>query len=152
MENQETQPQEQTSKFAGIEDALDVKTEIMQTDTSIKKVEPSADISDKQQLKKDYEYTRGNLYSLIEKGQEAVDGILELAQESDSPRAFEVAGQLIKHVGDVADKLVDLQKKVKDIEKDDGKSSKATNVTNNAVFFGSTADLQKFLKNNGDSK
>ena len=89
---------------------------------------------------------------MIEKGQEAVDGILELAQESDSPRAFEVAGQLIKHVGDVADKLVDLQKKVKDIEKDDGKSSKATNVTNNAVFFGSTADLQKFLKNNGDSK
>ena len=69
MENQETQPQEQTSKFAGIEDALDVKTEIMQTDTSIKKVEPSADISDKQQLKKDYEYTRGNLYTLIDKGQ-----------------------------------------------------------------------------------
>jgi len=89
---------------------------------------------------------------MIEKGQEAIDGILELAQESDSPRAFEVAGQLIKHVGDVADKLVDLQKKVKDIEKDDGKSSKASNVTNNAVFFGSTSDLQKFLKNNGDSK
>ena len=66
-------------------------------------------------MKKDYEYTRGNLYSLIEKGQ-AVDGILELAQESDQPRAFEVAGQLIKHVGDVADKLVDLQKKVADIE------------------------------------
>ena len=68
--------------------------------------------STKEQLKKDYEYTRGNLYSLIEKGQEAVDGILDLAQQSDQPRAFEVAGQLIKHVGDVADKLVDLQKKL----------------------------------------
>ena len=66
--------------------------------------------------------------------------------------AFEVAGQLIKHVGDVADKLADLHKKVKDIEKEDGKSSKSTNVTNNAVFFGSTNDLQKFLKNNDNSK
>ena len=72
--------------------------------------------STKEQLKKDYEYTRGHLYSLVEKGQEAVDGILELAQESDQPRAFEVAGQLIKHVGDVADKLVDLEKKVSEIE------------------------------------
>ena len=144
MENQETQPQEQTSKFAGIEDALDVKTEIMQTDTSIKEVEPSADISDKQQLKKDYEYTRGNLYTLIDKGQEAVDGILELAQESDQPRAYEVAGQLIKHGGDVADKLVDLQKKVNEIE-NPGKG-KQTEVTNNTMFVGSTADLAKFLK------
>ena len=148
MENQETQPQEQTSKFAGIEDALDVKTEIMQTDTSIKKVEPSADISDNQQLKKDYEYTRGNLYTLIDKGQEAVDGILELAQESDQPRAYEVAGQLIKHVGDVADKLVDLQKKVNDIE-NPGKG-KQTEVTNNTMFVGSTADLAKFLKQEKD--
>ena len=148
MENQETQPQEQTSKFDGIEDALDVKTEIMQTDTSIKKVEPSADISDKQQLKKDYEYTRGNLYTLIDKGQEAVDGILELAQESDQPRAYEVAGQLIKHVGDVADKLVDLQKKVNEIE-NPGKG-KQTEVTNNTMFVGSTADLAKFLKQEKD--
>ena len=148
MENQETQPQEQTSKFAGIEDALDVKTEIMQTDTSIKKVEPSADISDIQQLKKDYEYTRGNLYTLIDKGQEAVDGILELAQESDQPRAYEVAGQLIKHVGDVADKLVDLQKKVNEIE-NPGKG-KQTEVTNNTMFVGSTADLAKFLKQEKD--
>ena len=148
MENQETQPQEQTSKFAGIEDALDVKTEIMQTDTSIKKVEPSVDISDKNQLKKDYEYTRGSLYTLIDKGQEAVDGILELAQESDQPRAYEVAGQLIKHVGDVADKLVDLQKKVNEIE-NPGKR-KQTEVTNNTMFVGSTADLAKFLKQEKD--
>ena len=144
MENQETQPQEQTSKFAGIEDALDVKTEIMQANTSIKKVEPSADISDKQQLKKDYEYTRGNLYTLIDKGQEAVDGILELAQESDQPRAYEVAGQLIKSVADTTDKLADLHKKVKDIEEDNPK--KQGTVTNNALFVGSTSELSKMLK------
>jgi uncharacterized protein YaaN involved in tellurite resistance len=141
-------------KYDEIDDALDITPTEVKSEKIVKKEPEVTEIvtSTQEQLKKDYEYTRGNLYSLIEKGQEAVDGILELAQESDSPRAFEVAGQLIKHVGDVADKLVDLQKKVKDIEKDDGKSSKATNVTNNAVFFGSTADLQKFLKNNGDSK
>ena len=141
-------------KYDEIDDALDITPTEVKSEKIVKKEPEVTEIvtSTQEQLKKDYEYTRGNLYSLIEKGQEAVDVILELAQESDSPRAFEVAGQLIKHVGDVADKLVDLQKKVKDIEKDDGKSSKATNVTNNAVFFGSTADLQKFLKNNGDSK
>ena len=141
-------------KYDEIDDALDITPTEVKSEKIVKKEPEVTEIvtSTQEQLKKDYEYTRGNLYSLIEKGQEAVDGILELAQESDSPRAFEVAGQLIKHVGDVADKLVDLQKKVKDIEKEDGKSSKATNVTNNAVFFGSTADLQKFLKNNGDSK
>jgi hypothetical protein len=95
-------------------------------------------------IKKDYEYTRGNLYSLIEKGQEAIDGILELAQESDSPRAYEVAGQLIKSVGDVTDKLMDLQKKLKDVEDE---TIKTTNtVTNNAVFVGSTSELSKLLK------
>jgi len=98
-----------------------------------------------QDLKKDYEYTRGNLYSLIEKGQEAINGILVLAGEGASPRAYEVAGQLIKNVADTTDKLVDLQKKMKDIE---GESEKSTskNVTNNALFVGSTAELQKLLK------
>jgi len=132
-----------TSKFDGIGEALDVSTEIVKSEA------PKTEIVDttatKEQLKKDYEYTRGNLYSLIEKGQEAVDGILELAQESDQPRAYEVAGQLIKHVGDVADKLVDLQKKVADIENPKG-STKEVNTTNNTMFVGSTADLAKFLK------
>src|SRR6056300_1715214 len=116
MDSHETPSQELTNKFDGISDALDVDTDIVSTQSKgeIAPVEEFA--STKEQLKKDYEYTRGNLYSLIEKGQEAVDGILELAQESDQPRAFEVAGQLIKHVGDVADKLVDLQKKVAEIE------------------------------------
>jgi hypothetical protein len=97
------------------------------------------------QIQKDYEYSRGQYYSIIEKGQEAINGILELAQESDSPRAYEVAGQLIKSVSDATDKLLDLQKKMKDVQKED-KGSVSTNVTNNAVFFGSTTELQKFLK------
>ena len=95
-------------------------------------------------IKKDYEYTRANLYSLIEKGQEAINGIMELASESDSPRAYEVAGQLIKNVADTTDKLADLQKKIKELEEDNVKQT--TNVTNNALFVGSTSDLSKLLK------
>jgi Terminase DNA packaging enzyme len=94
---------------------------------------------------KDYEYTRGNLYSLIEKGQEAINSILELAQETDQPRAYEVAGQLIKNVADATDKLLDLQKKLKDVE-EGGAIKNTTNVTN-ALFVGSTAELAKLLKN-----
>ena len=97
----------------------------------------------KNDISKDYEYTRGNLYSIIEKGQEAIDGILELAQESEQPRAYEVAGQLIKSVSDATDKLMDLQKKLKDVEEE---KTKTTNVTNNALFVGSTADLAKLIK------
>jgi hypothetical protein len=95
-------------------------------------------------IKKDYDYTRANLYSLIEKGQEAINGIMELAGEGGSPRAYEVAGQLIKSVADTTDKLIDLQKKVKDIEEDVVKTT--NNVTNNAVFVGSTSELSKLLK------
>ena len=98
----------------------------------------------KEDISKDYEYTRGNLYSIIEKGQEAINGILELAQESEMPRAYEVAGQLIKSVSDATDKLMDLQKKLKDVNKEEEKGP--SSVTNNALFVGSTADLQKMLK------
>merc|ERR1711991_62210 len=95
-------------------------------------------------IEKDYKYTRGQLYSIIEKGQEAINGILELAQESEMPRAYEVAGQLIKSVSDATDKLMDLQKKLKDVNKEEEKGP--SSVTNNALFVGSTADLQKMLK------
>lgn len=112
-------------------------------------------IPENQDIQKDYEYTRANLYSLIEKGQEAINGIMELAGEGGSPRAYEVAGQLIKSVADTTDKLADLQKKIKDLEEDGKKTT--NNVTNNAVFVGSTSELQKmlkqgFLNNNKDSK
>jgi len=130
--------------FDDLNDAFNVSAEIVPKSvqsevTDILKKEAK----DKTDIQRDYEYTRGNLYSLIEKGQEAINGILELAQESEMPRAYEVAGQLIKSVSDATDKLMDLQKKLKDIEEDTPKGP--TNVTN-ALFVGSTADLQKLLK------
>ena len=131
-------------KTDGLDDAFNVETSIVPAE--VEKVQKK-EKQNSDHVSKDYEYTRGNLYSLIDKGQEAVDGILELAQESDQPRAYEVAGQLIKHVGDVADKLVDLQKKVADIE---APKKKEVNTTNNTMFVGSTADLAKFLKQQRD--
>jgi hypothetical protein len=131
-----------TKKFDGLNDAFNIEGEIVSQDTEIEKIEKIK--SSVEDVKKDYEYTRGNLYSLIEKGQEAINGILELAQESEMPRAYEVAGQLIKNVADATDKLMDLQKKLKEVEEDKTKSP--TNVTN-ALFVGSTADLAKLLKN-----
>ena len=105
-------------------------------------------------VSKDYDYTRGNLYSLIEKGQEAINGIMEVAGETASPRAYEVAGQLIKSVADTTDKLADLHKKVKEIEEDNPKTQNT--VTNNALFVGSTSELSKMLKdgilNNNNSE
>ena len=118
----------------------------------VRRKEATTDITD--DIDKDYKYTRANLYSLIEKGQEALNGILELAGESASPRAYEVAGQIIKSVGDTTDKLADLQKKVKDLDEDSVKAP--SNVTNNALFVGSTSELSKMLKdgvlNNNNAK
>ena len=132
--------------FDSIDDALDITdrgAEIMKKEPASKPVKKVK--SDKEDLTKDYEYSRAQLYSLVEKGQEAVDGALDVAQQSDSARAYEVAGQLIKHVADTADKLVDLQKKMKEIDEVNTKQN-TTNVTNNSLFVGSTADLQKMLK------
>ena len=129
--------------FESISNALNTETDIVEVESvpiEIQKVK-----QERNDLKKDYEYSRGQLYSLIEKGQEAINGILEVAGEGASPRAYEVAGQLIKSVGDVTDKLVDLQKKVKDIE-DVSEKTTTNNVTNNALFVGSTAELSKLLK------
>jgi hypothetical protein len=135
-----------TKKFDKLNETFNVDGEIVpvvpiESETLVEKIEKvSLTVDD---IKKDYDYTRGNLYSLIEKGQEAINGILELAQETEMPRAYEVAGQLIKNVGDIADKLMDLQKKVKDIEED---SPKGPTTVNNALFVGSTAELAKLLK------
>ena len=110
----------------------------------VKKESPKKDnIVKINEIEKDYEYTRANLYSIIEKGQEAINGIMEVAGESASPRAYEVAGQLIKSVADTTDKLMDLQKKLRDVNED---SPKTNNVTNNALFVGSTSELSKMLK------
>ena len=130
-----------TKNFDEIEDSLgiaksDEKVEIMKSE-----VVPERNKDD---VTKDYEYTRGNLYSIIEKGQEAINGILELVQESDQPRAYEVAGQLIKSVSDATDKLMDLQKKLKDVNAEE--KEKGPSTVNNALFVGSTAELAKMLK------
>ena len=135
-----------TNKFDDLNDAFNVAGDIVPAATEKTEVIPKQEKSERpvvDDVRKDYEYTRGNLYSIIEKGQEAINGILELAQESEMPRAYEVAGQLIKNVADATDKLIDLQKKLKDIEEESPKGP--TNVTN-ALFVGSTAELQKLLK------
>ena len=131
-----------SSSYESLDKAFNIKNEIVEVDNTISAVEIEQKKSD--DITKDYEYTRANLYSLIEKGQEAINGIMELAGESDSPRAYEVAGQLIKSVGDVTDKLIDLQKKLKEVEEDNKKTTTVTN--NNAVFVGSTTELSKLLK------
>jgi methylmalonyl-CoA mutase N-terminal domain/subunit len=129
-------------KFDSIDSALNIESDIIEVE------EVKEDLNIRtitgEDIQKDYEYTRANLYSLIEKGQEAINGIMELAGEGGSPRAYEVAGQLIKSVGDVTDKLIDLQKKLKDVEEETVKT--ANSVTNNAVFVGSTSELSKLLK------
>ena len=131
-----------TKNFDELNETFNVDSEIVSEPTSVEKIEKiNSSVND---VKKDYDYTRGNLYSIIEKGQEAINGILELAQESEMPRAYEVAGQLIKNVADATDKLMDLQKKLKDVEEEKEVKS-PTNVTN-ALFVGSTADLAKLLK------
>ncbi len=134
-----------TKKFDDLNNTFNVSGEIISSKAEVLEEKIEKVVAPVDDIKKDYDYTRGNLYSLIEKGQEAINGILELAQESEMPRAYEVAGQLIKNVADATDKLMDLQKKLKDIEEE--KVSKGpTNVTN-ALFVGSTAELSKLLKN-----
>ena len=138
-----------TKKFDKLNEAFNIENEDDLIHPEISENIPNEIQTEKKSLiddiKKDYEYTRGNLYSIIEKGQEAINNVLELAQETDTPRAYEVVGQLIKNVSDATDKLIDLQKKIKDL--DEVKIQKGpTNVTN-ALFVGSTAELSKMLKN-----
>ena len=134
-----------SKEYKSINKALDI-TEVEVSNTPeggcIPRKNTLTKVEDKNDSVKDYEYTRGNLYSLIEKGQEALNGVLELAQESDSARAYEVAGQMIKSVGDTTDKLIDLQQKMKEL---DEQPKGPTNVTN-ALFVGSTAELSKLIK------
>ena len=105
---------------------------------------PPQDIDD---VDADYTYQRDNFYNLIEKGQNAIEGILNVAKESDHPRGYEVAGNLIKQVAEVTEKLGDLQEKMKKLKEVPNSAPK--NVTN-ALFVGSTAELQKMLKGKKD--
>ena len=135
-----------SDKYEKLDETFNVESvEVEVTEKKIEKIKSTTE-----DIKRDYEYTRGNLYSIIEKGQEAIDGILELAQESEMPRAYEVAGQLIKNVADATDKLLTLQQKLKDVQEE--KDTKSPTTVNNALFVGSTAELQKLLKKDMNDK
>ena len=101
--------------------------------------------SNLEDIEKDYKYSRGQLYNLIQKGQKAIDGILDVASQSDHPRAYEVAFQGIKNVSELADKLMEVQKKMKAME-ENIPQQRGPSTVNNTMFIGSTAELQKFLK------
>ena len=127
-----------------LNELLNIDTEIKSESTQvIKKVKTDRSAN----VETDYKYARDNLYNLVERGQDAIDGILELSRETEHPRAYEVAGQLIKTVGDTAEKLLDIQKKIKELEKEDEQQKIGTQ--HNHLYVGSTSELQKFLKKNG---
>jgi predicted house-cleaning noncanonical NTP pyrophosphatase (MazG superfamily) len=132
-----------TKKFDKLNETFNVDGEIIpvEAESVSEKIEKYA--SESNDIKKDYEYARGNLYSLVEKGQEAINGMLELAQESEMPRAYEVLGQLIKTTTETTEKLMALHKIKKDVEED---TPKGPTTVNNALFVGSTTELAKLLK------
>ena len=131
-----------SNPFDGLNDAFG--TEPTELQKHVEKVKPTLKKTETEDVKQDYEISRAALHSLVMKGQEAVDGILEVAQASDHPRAYEVAATTIKNVADTADKLIDLQKKMKELDAEDKKNAPST--VNNTMFVGSTAELHKMLK------
>ncbi len=131
--------------YDGIEDALNIEADIVPMEESPKPKKRTERVIDiDKDVQKDYDFVRGELYNVIEKGQEALSGALDVANNTDHPRAYEVTGQLVKSVSDAAEKLIDLQKKMQDIEEGPKSKQKVTN--NNALFVGSTAELSKLLK------
>ena len=126
----------------GITDVVEQQLEVVTPSKPVVK-------TDNEDLENDYKYQRENFYQLVERGQDAVQGIIDLARESEHPRAFEVAGNLIKQVADVTEKLGDLQLKMQKLKEVPNNAPK--NVTN-ALFVGSTTELQKMLKNNARNK
>lgn len=127
-------------KFKELNDTFDIE---IQSEVVSSEIEKPKEKKEKSDIIQDYEYSRSNLRGLIEKGQEAINDLLELAQETDSPRAYEVVGQLIKTVTDSSEKLMDVQKKLKDLEEE----RSTTNVTNNALFVGTTNEVLSMIKN-----
>ena len=126
------------------DDKLNEVLEIAELPEKVKNVTPKVQRpKENEDVDSDYKYSRENLYNLVERGQDAIDGILDLAREGEHPRAYEVAGQLIKNVGEVTEKLLQLQEKMKKLKEVPDKAPK--NVTN-ALFVGSTTELNKLLK------
>ena len=119
-----------------LDDILNIESDIKKKTEIVKLPERSENIET------DYRYARENLYGLVERGQDAIEGILQLSKETEHPRAYEVAGQLIKTVGETAEKLIDLQQKLKKLEDEEQK----VGTQHNHLYVGSTSELQKFLK------
>ena len=132
------------NNFDKIDESLEIKATITAKEIIKESKKEIRSIQSKDHSELDYDYIRGTLYNLIEKGQEAATSLLELAQDGQQPRAYEVFGQLNKSVADSTDKLMDIHQKVKELKKEEKSGPK--NVTN-ALFIGSTAELQKLLKN-----
>jgi hypothetical protein len=138
--------------FENLDDIFNITEPVVEvTTTSSEIVKDPEPESPKDDTKNDYEFTRAKYYQILEKGTEALDSALEVAQSSDHPRAYEVVGQLLKHNADIADKLLDLQKKMKDLKQEEVTKA-STTITNNSLFVGSTAELQKLLKNQNNDK
>ena len=123
-----------------LNDLLDINTSLKKETKAVPMIKPERT----QNIETDYKYAREHLYDLIERGQDAIDGILDLSKETEHPRAYEVAGQLIKTVSETAEKLIDLQQKMKTLEKDDN----VAKTHHNHLYVGSTSELQKYLKKN----
>jgi hypothetical protein len=136
-----------TKPFESLDETFDITpTEVVPK--AIKKVKPIIERDKDEDTRKDYTYARSQLYNIVEKMQEALDGAMEVASQSEHPRAFEVVFNGARHAADTVEKLTDLQKKMNDLEKDDPKPvSSGPNVQNN-MFVGSTAELMKMLKEN----
>ena len=126
-----------------LDELLNIKGEIVEVEKRLP-VLSKTNHSKQEEQNSDYKYSREVFYGLVERGQDAIEGILDIARESEHPRVYEVAGQLIKTVGETTEKLIDLQAKVKELDKDDSMPDK---VQNN-LFVGSSTELQRLLKQN----
>ena len=126
-----------------LDELLDIQGEIVEVEKNLPTIVKN-NYNKQEEQNSDYKYSREVFYSLVERGQDAIEGILDIARESEHPRVYEVAGQLIKTVGETTEKLIDLQAKVKELDKDDSMPDK---VQNN-LFVGSSTELQRLLKQN----
>ena len=129
-----------------LDELLDIQGEIVKVEKNLPTLAQSKFREEEQSS--DYKYSREVFYGLVERGQDAIEGILDIARESEHPRVYEVAGQLIKTVSETTEKLIDLQAKMKQLDHDDSHPQK---VSNN-LFVGSSTELQRLLKNHGASK
>ena len=133
--------------FDSLDQAFDITVTPEEAPKPVKKVKPIIEVDKAEDRQKDYTYARAQLYNIVEKMQEGLNDAMDVAQQSEHPRAWEVAFNGAKHTADIVDKLADLHKKMNDLEKEDPKPAAATQVQTN-MFVGSTSELMKMLKEN----